>query len=134
MRIAGFKQQFLNVLERRRRRPEWIEAVEIEQLLVRFDRRQRHPVEREQEHDQDDRERQIKRDQPPWQSFEIAHAFGMIRGACGNWRRREELSHYSLRAAICGAGGRTTRSGWRRAEMESWRSRLPRLRPGSRRE
>src|SRR6516162_1440311 len=43
------------------------------------------------------------------------------------------LSHCSLRAAICGAAVRTTRSGWRRAGTESWRWRWPRPRRDSRR-
>ena len=35
-----------------------------EQLLIRFDGGERHPVEREQQHDQDDRQRQVERHQP----------------------------------------------------------------------
>ncbi len=67
----------------------------FEKLLVGFDGGQRHPVEREQQHQHDQPERQIKRHQPPRQRFEIAHAFGMI----GSRRRAhrlgagEELSH-----------------------------------------
>ena len=74
----------------------------FEKLLVGFDGGQSHPVEREQQHQHDQPERQIKRHQPPRQRFEIAHAFGMI----GSRRRAhrlcagEELSHCSLPAAI----------------------------------
>jgi hypothetical protein len=49
----GAKQQLLDVLERRCPSPERIEALEIQQLLVRFDSGERHPIEWEQQHEHD---------------------------------------------------------------------------------
>ena len=76
----------------------------FEQLLVGFDGGQRHPVEREQQHEHDQPERQIERHQPPRQRFEIAHALGVIGSRCraDGLGAGEELSHCSLPAAISG--------------------------------
>ena len=77
-RIIGLEYELVDVLEGWRPGPERIEPVEIEQLLVRFDGGQRHPVEREQKHEHDQRQRQIKRDQPFGQRLQVAHPLGKI--------------------------------------------------------
>ncbi len=108
-RIVRLEQEPVDVLEGRRPGPERIVAVEVEQLLVRFDGGERHPIEREQQHDQDHTERQIERDQPARQRLEIAHTFGMIGDRdAGQHRfgaddlRHQCFSHWLPRAAICG--------------------------------
>ena len=47
--------------QRRAGGPERIVIAEIGELVVRLQRRDRHPVERKQEHEDEDRERQIDR-------------------------------------------------------------------------
>ena len=84
MRIVALEQQLVDMLEGRRPGPERIEAVEIEQLLVRLDGGERHPVEREQQHDQDEGQRQIERDEPARQRLQVAHALGVIVGAAAD--------------------------------------------------
>src|SRR6266699_2105888 len=87
------------MLERRRPGPERIEALEVEQLLVRLDRRERHPIEREQQHEENERERQIKRHEASRQRLQVAHALAMVGGDAGQHRlracdlRREHVSH-----------------------------------------
>ena len=100
MRIVAFEQQLVDMLECRIPGPERIELVEIEQLLVRFDRRQTHPVEREQQDEHDDRQRQVKRDEAPRQGLQVAHALAMIvhRGR----RRRARQHGFEIDRLRCG--------------------------------
>src|SRR5262245_1968018 len=137
----GFKQQLLEMLEGRRPGPEWIEAFEIKQLLVGFDGGEGHPVEGEQQHQKDDRKRQIESDKPPRQCLQIAHAFSMIgngraaveHGPWVGYLRCNRVSHCFRLVAICAAAIRTRRSGSQPAGMGSLQSRLPNLRRDSRR-
>ncbi len=74
----ALEQQLVDMLEGRIPGPERIIGVEVDQLIVRFDRRQPHPVEREQQDEDDDRQRQIERHQPSRQRLQIAHALAVI--------------------------------------------------------
>src|SRR5664279_85650 len=124
------------MLEGRIPGPEWIEALQIEQLLVGFDGGEGHPIEREQQHRQNNEQRQIERNEPPRQPLKIAHAFAVISGrrhAGKNLFRlsqlgSEHLSHCSPPAATCAAAARTRKPGSRPIRTESWRSKSPRLR------
>src|SRR5207244_2454277 len=93
--------------------PERIELVEIEQLLVRFDRGQPHPVEREQQNEHDDRQRQIKRDEAARHRLQIAHTLAVIIHRGRRRRARQhgfdidgpggQISHSTLPAATAAA-------------------------------
>ena len=88
------------MLEGRVPRPERIVGVEIQQLIVRLHRCQRHPVKREEKHNHDDCERQIDIDETGRRAGEIAHAVGMV--------LRGGSSHSCHPAAICAAAIQTT--------------------------
>ena len=132
-RILGFEQQLLDVLQRRMHHPERVVGLHVDQLLVGFDRRQPHPVEREQQHDEDDEQRQIQRHQPARQRLQIAHALAVVALRDGGGRFDGEpgiggggLSHCRSPAAICAAACRTTRSRSPRAGTGSSRWQSPR--------
>src|SRR6266404_3226455 len=94
MRIVALEQQLVDVLEGRIPGPERIELLEVDQLLVRFDRRQAHPVERKQQDEDDDRQRQIKRHQPARQRLQIAHAFAVV--VLRDRRRRARQQRFEI--------------------------------------
>ncbi len=126
-RILRLEQQLINMLEGRRGRPERIVFVQVEKLLIRLDRGQRHPVEREKQDGHDYGERHIDRDEAARQAVEIGHAFGLAAGANGFRRlhrfrdnaRVWHINHRRLPAAICGAVSQTRTKGSRSAEVES---------------
>ena len=76
------------MVKRRGMHPEGIEALVVVKLFVRLEGRRRHPVEREQQDEQEDAERKIERDQPARQALEIVHAFGGV-AASGHRQSRE---------------------------------------------
>ncbi len=57
--IVGLEEKRLDVLERRMRDPVRVVVLHVDELRVRLNRRQDHPVERKEQHEDDDRERQI---------------------------------------------------------------------------
>ena len=75
-RVGGLEQQLLDVGERRMDHPERI-GVAREQLLVRLERGGRHPVEREQQHEREHRQRQVHHHGAPRQLVQVAHALGI---------------------------------------------------------
>ena len=80
-RIVGLEQQLVEMLERRVDDPPGIVGLHVDQLVVRFDAGQRHPVEREQQDDQEQDERQIDRDHLGVQALEVIHALALVPAA-----------------------------------------------------
>ena len=73
-RIRGFEEQFLEMVERRILYPEWV-AVGRQQFRVRLERGQAHPVEREQQDEQKNQQRDIDRHPAPRQRLQVIHSF-----------------------------------------------------------
>ena len=81
--IGGLEEQVLDVLERRPDHPERAVVGVVGQLVVGFDRGDRHPVEREQQHEDEDRQRQVDDEDPPRQRVELLHADDVVDGRRG---------------------------------------------------
>jgi hypothetical protein len=47
-------------------------------LFVRLHRGDRHPVEWEEQHEDENRHRQVEHHHPPWQAVQVAHTFGIV--------------------------------------------------------
>ncbi len=109
-RIARLEQQLVDVLERRPDDPERVVGIHVDELFVRFDGGQHHPVEREQQHDQDQRQRQPGRHHAARQRVEVAHALGGVDqiGPGQLFREVARVSHCRCPAATCASAGRTT--------------------------
>ena len=77
VRVGGVEQQFLDVRERRILDPERI-ALARQQFLVRLEGRDDHPVEREEQDDQESRQRHVDGNDASRQRHEIIHPLRRI--------------------------------------------------------
>ena len=71
--VGGLEEQVLDVLERRADHPERAILGVVGELVVGFDGGDRHPVEREQQHEHEQRQRQVDHQYPPRQRVELLH-------------------------------------------------------------
>src|SRR5690606_16774720 len=106
----GLEQKLLDVLQRWMNNPERIVSVHIDELLIRFDRRQRHPIERKKQDDDDDEQRKIERDKTVQRCLEVAHTLGVVAGRKDRRWLCDMVSHCRFLAATCAAACRTMRS------------------------
>src|SRR4029079_7325881 len=93
----------------------WIDPVHVQKLVVRLYGGERHPVERKQQNQKDDRKRQIKRHQPARERLQIAHALAVVGRRRKNRPRvgrlaGKRVSHCFRPAATSAAVSRTTKS------------------------
>ena len=77
-RVGGLEEKVLDVLERRPDHPERAVLGVVGQLVVRFDGGDRHPVEREQQHEHEDRQRQVDDEDPPRERVVLLHADDVV--------------------------------------------------------